>query len=80
MPGREAEERRRRRERATGHPVRAAILSQLQDGRALPATALAQELPGSPGLSTVVYHLAVLADAELVKSAGEPGRRVFSLA
>ncbi len=38
--------------------------------RELPATALCHELPDSPPLSVVTYHLKVLLDAGLVETNG----------
>ncbi len=63
---------RHKRERAGLHPIRMAILNLLSGGkRELPATALCHELPDSPPLSVVTYHLKVLLDAGLVKTNGE---------
>ena len=69
----------RRQEKARRHPMRAAILRNLSGGRKLPATAICQELPDSPSLSMVAYHLNVLVDAKLVRVGGEFPARVFSL-
>jgi Fe2+ or Zn2+ uptake regulation protein len=59
----------REKERARLHPIRMAILNLLSGRkRELPARALCHELPDSPSLSLVAYHLKVLLDAGLVKA------------
>lgn len=72
---------RRKRERAGLHPIRMAILNLLSGGkRELPATALCHELPDSPPLSVVTYHLKVLLDAGLVNANGDdPAASVYFL-
>lgn len=56
-------------EQATAHPMRVAILDLLAEHRdaGLSAPVIYHELPDGPSLSTVTYHLRVLADAGLVK-------------
>jgi len=72
----------REKERAGLHPVRIAILNLLSGPgkRELPATALCHELPGSPALSRVDYHLRVLLEVGLVQANGnDPAAPVYSL-
>lgn len=57
------------RERAREHPLRATLLDLLRDDE-LAATELRSRLPGGPPLSTVVYHLRVLQQAEMVGVVG----------
>jgi DNA-binding transcriptional ArsR family regulator len=75
--GEDQGERRRRQERARRHPTRSAILATLGDDRRLPPTMICQELADSPSLSTVAYHLAVLLEADLVRTGGEPTAPVY---
>lgn len=72
----------REKERAGLHPIRIAILDLLSGPgkRELPATAICHELPGSPALSVVAYHLKVLLDVGLVRANGnDPAAPVYSL-
>ena len=66
---------RGRRDEAASHPLRRAMLGVLAEGRRLPATALCHELPESPSLSVVHYHLSVLVDAGLVERIEDPTAR-----
>lgn len=73
----------RRKEHAGLHPLRIAILDLLSGtGRPeLPATALCHELPGTPSLALVTYHLEVLLDVGLVQAnRSAPFAPVYSLA
>ncbi len=69
-------DRRGRREEAASHPLRRAMLAILGEGRRLPATALCHELPESPSLSLVHYHLSVLVNAGLVERIEDPTARL----
>jgi hypothetical protein len=72
----------REKERAGLHPIRIAILDLLSGpGKPeLPATALCHELPHSPALSVVAYHLKVLLDVGLVQANGkDPAAPIYSL-
>lgn len=68
---------RLRQARAKEHPIRAAILSHLNDGRQLSASVIAHELPGAPAHSVVAYHAKVLLDAGLIRAAGNPAAPVY---
>ena len=62
MNGRDAIERQ-----TLSHSVRVAILDLLsEDGRALTASQIQAELPGSPTLGSVNYHLRILRYSRLV--------------
>jgi DNA-binding transcriptional ArsR family regulator len=72
----------REKERAGLHPTRVAILEVLSGPgkRELPATALCHELPGSPALSQVAYHLEVLLEVGLVQAdENDPAAPVYFL-
>lgn len=72
----------REKERAGLHPIRIAILDLLSGpGKpGLPTTALCHELPDSPALSVVAYHLKVLLDVGLVQANGnDPATPIYSL-
>jgi Helix-turn-helix domain len=57
------------RERAREHPLRATLLDLLRDDE-LAVAELCSRLPEGPPLSTVIYHLRVLRQAEMVGVVG----------
>ncbi|MBS0550730.1 MAG: helix-turn-helix transcriptional regulator [Proteobacteria bacterium] len=55
-----------------GHPIRKAVVDLLWDREGgLPLTAIHNELPDSPDLSTLSYHVRVLCAYGFVKSEGD---------
>ena len=68
-----------RQDQARCHPLRLAILAILASGRTLAASEIADELPRTPGLALLRYHLGVLRRANLVDEKAEGTRRIFSL-
>lgn len=67
-----------RQDQARRHPLRLAVLAILASGP-LAVSEIASELPRTPGLALLRYHLGVLRRAELVSEKAEGTRRIFSL-
>ena len=77
------EERKRRdpKELARAHPTRVTILAMLsKDGDGLTAEDVRDGLPDDRPLAAVVYHLAVLREADLLHVDGEGDATRFTLA
>lgn len=66
-------------DQARRHPLRLTILAILASGGTFAVSDIASDLPRTPSLALLRYHLGVLRQADLVDEKVEGTHRIFSL-